>query len=71
MFKIAIAVTITKQGKITKIGLTRCNCDCKVRRGTRTELHFKAALLSLKLLLSAGRNISSKKWLCDLFFNRL
>ena len=23
-------------------------------------------LLSIKLLLSAGRNISSKKWLCDL-----
>ena len=28
-----------------------------------------AALLNLKLLLSAGRNISSKKWLHDLFFN--
>ena len=28
-----------------------------------------AALLNLKLLLSAGRNISSKTWLHDLFFN--
>ena len=28
-----------------------------------------AARLSLKLLLSAGRSISSKKWLRDLFFN--
>ena len=28
-----------------------------------------AALLSLKLFLSAGRNISSKKWLHDLFLN--
>ena len=28
-----------------------------------------ATILSLKLVLSAGRNISSKKWPCDLFFN--
>ena len=28
-----------------------------------------AARFSLKLLLSAGRSISSKKWLRDLFFN--
>ena len=28
-----------------------------------------AARVSLILLLSIGENISSKKWLCDLFFN--
>ena len=34
-----------------------------------TELHFNVALLKFKLLLSVDRNISSKKWLHDLFFN--
>ena len=34
-----------------------------------TELHLNATLLSLKLLLSTGRNISYKKQLCDLFLN--
>ena len=29
-----------------------------------------SALLSFKILLSAGRNISSKKWRCNLFFNK-
>ena len=28
-----------------------------------------AARLSLKLSLPGGQNISSNKWLCDLFFN--
>ena len=28
-----------------------------------------AALLSCKPVLSTGRDIYSKKWLCDLFFN--
>ena len=34
-----------------------------------TELHFNVALLKFKLLQSVDRNISSKKWLRDLFFN--
>ena len=28
-----------------------------------------ASILSIKLVLSASRNISSKKWPCDLLFN--